>query len=303
MTPLKLVALFAALFSASPLFAQTRPTTAVTPPLFEFSLWPSGAPGALGNKPEDIPTLFPYFAAPSKATGAAMIVCPGGGYAQLAPYEGVEFALWLNEQGITAFVLKYRLGSNGYRHPSMMLDGQRAIRYVRANAAGWKLDPHRIGIIGSSAGGHLASTCLTHFDSGKPEAEDPIERVGCRPDLGILCYPVISMGANAHAGSRRNLLGENPDPKLVELLSNEKQVTKDTPPTFIFHTVADATVKVENSLDFAEALRRNGVPFSLHIYPNGAHGLGLGGRNWDPENRHPWTMECAYWLRGMGFGR
>lgn len=296
---------------ATPLFAQEKKATPVPapavqpqrPPRDEFPLWPNGAPGALGTELKDIPTLTPYFAPPSKATGAAMIICPGGAYAGLAPHEGVHYALWLNEQGITAFVLKYRLGSKGYRHPAMMQDVQRAIRTVRAKAVEWKLDPKRIGIIGSSAGGHLASTSLTHFDAGQTSATDPIERESCRPDLGVLCYPVITMGPNTHAGSKKNLLGENPEPALVELLSNETQVTKDTPPTFIFHTVADTTVKVENSLDFAAALRRNGVSFSLHIYPTGPHGIGLGSGQWDPEERHPWTTECKLWLKQMGFGR
>jgi acetyl esterase/lipase len=274
----------------------------VQPPRFEFPLWEGDAPGALGKEAKDIPTLTPYFAPPAKATGAALIICPGGSYVSLSPHEGVHYALWLNEQGITGFVLKYRLGSGGYKHPAMMQDVLRAIRYVRANAGTWRLDTNRIGVMGSSAGGHLAATALTHFDAGNPGAADPIDRVSSRPSLGILCYPVITMGADTHSGSKRNLLGDNPDPSLVEFLSNEKQVTKDTPPTFIFHTFEDTTVKVENSLEFAAALRRNGVPFSLHIYPKGAHGLGLGGAQWDPGNRHPWTMECAAWLKEQGFG-
>lgn len=273
------------------------PTPAI--PRNEFPLWPDGAPGALGTDANDIPTLTPFFASPKKSTGAAVIVCPGGGYSGLAPHEGFHYALWLNEQGINAFVLKYRLGSKGYRHPAMMQDAQRAIRLVRANASSWGIDPTRIGIIGSSAGGHLASTCLTHFDAGNPKSPDPVERVGCRPDFGILCYPVISMGPNTHAGSKKNLLGENPDPALVELLSNEKQVTKDTPPTFLFHTVEDPAVRVENSLEFAAALSRNGVPFSMHIYPTGRHGIGLGSVQWSPEQRHPWVAECERWLKSL----
>jgi acetyl esterase/lipase len=275
-------------------FSQTSP---VSIPRQEFPLWTGDAPGALGKEDKDIPTLTPYFAPPAKATGASFIICPGGGYAALAPHEGFHYALWLNEQGITGFVLKYRLGSNGYRHPAMMHDVQRAIRYVRANAGKWNLDPDRIGVMGSSAGGHLASTALTHFDAGDPKAADPIDRVSSKPDLGILCYPVITMGADTHNGSRQNLLGDNPDPELVELLSNEKQVTRDTPPTFIFHTYEDATVKVENAMEFAAALRRNGVPFAFHIYTKGAHGMGLGSVQWDPDNRHPWTRECALWLK------
>jgi len=271
-------------------------------PRLEFPLWTGDAPGALGKEAKDIPTLTPYFAPPAKATGAAFIICPGGGYFRLAPHEGFHYALWLNEQGITGFVLKYRLAPDGYRHPAMMQDVQRAIRYVRANAGKWNLNPNRIGVMGSSAGGHLASTALTHFDAGDPAAADPIDRVSSRADLGVLCYPVITMGPDTHLGSMQNLLGEKPDPKLVELLSNEKQVTRDTPPTFIFHTFEDATVKVENTMEFAAALRRHGVPFSLHIYPKGAHGMGLGTAQWDPGNRHIWTQECALWLKEQGFG-
>ncbi len=271
-------------------------------PRMEFPLWTGDAPGALGKDAKDIPTLTPYFAPAGKATGASVIICPGGGYAALAPHEGFHYALWLNEQGVTGFVLKYRLGSNDYRHPAMMQDVQRAIRYVRANAQKWNLDPNRIGVMGSSAGGHLAATALTHFDSGNPDAADPMDRVSSRPNLGILCYAVITMGPDTHLGSKRYLLGDNPDPSLVELLSNEKQVTADTPPVFILHTYEDTAVKVENALNFAAALRSHKVPFALHIYTKGGHGMGLGSSQWDPDSRHPWTSECARWLKEMGFG-
>jgi len=267
-------------------------------------LWPEGAPGALGKEDKDIPTLTPYFANPTKATGAALVICPGGGYGALAPHEGRDYALWLNEQGIAGLVLKYRLGSHGYRHPAMLQDVSRALRLVRSKAREWKLDPRRMGIMGSSAGGHLASTLLTHFDAGEAGAADLIERESSRPDLGILIYPVISMtDLNTHTGSRKNLLGDNPTPELIDLLSNEKQVTKDTPPTFLFHSVEDAGVKVENSMEFAAALRRNGVSFALHVYPRGRHGIGLGTGQWDPESRHPWTGECTLWLKDQGFGK
>ena len=298
--------LLVALLSVLTLTASAQPKPAAkaassAPPREAFPLWPNGAPGALGTTDKDIPTLTPFFAPTTKATGAAIVVCPGGGYGGLAPHEGAHYALWLNEQGVSAFVLKYRLGSGGYHHPIMLGDVARAIRTVRANAEKWKLDPKHIGVMGSSAGGHLASTVLTHFDAGDANAADPIDKVSSRPDLGILCYPVITMGANTHAGSKKNLLGENPSAELVELLSNEKQVTKDTPPTFIFHTFADAGVKVENALDFAAALRKNGVPFALHIYPNGPHGIGLGSSQWDPDHRHPWTTQCVMWLKEQGF--
>jgi acetyl esterase/lipase len=269
-----------------------------------FPLWPDGAPGALGKAAKDIPTLTPFFPAPDKATGAAMVVCPGGGYGSLADHEGKAYALWLNDQGIAAFVLKYRLGSAGYRHPIMLWDAARAMRTVRANAPEWKIDPKRIGIIGSSAGGHLASTLLTHFDAGKPDDADPIERQSSRPDIGVLCYPVITMGAKTHIGSRNNLLGKNPSPELIKLLSNELHVTKDTPPCFLFHTCEDPAVPVENSLEFAAALRRAGVPFDLHIYQKGKHGIGLGSvpySPYDPAKLHPWTRDCVFWLKVQGF--
>jgi len=284
------------------LFAVTAISQTPQLPRMEFPLWTGDAPGALGKDAKDIPTLTPYFAPPGKATGASIIICPGGGYASLAPHEGFQYALWLNEQGIAGFVLKYRLGTNGYKHPAMMQDVQRAIRYVRANAEKWNLDPNRIGVMGSSAGGHLASTALTHFDTGNPAAADPIDRVTSRPSLGILCYAVITMGPDTHTGSKGYLLGNNPDPALVELLSNEKQVTSNTPPVFIFHTYEDKAVKVENALEFALALRRSGIPFALHIYPKGGHGMGLGNAQWDPDSRHPWTTDCALWLKEQGYG-
>lgn len=264
----------------------------------EFPLWPDGAPGKLSDDPADIPRLQPFLPDPAKATGAAMIICPGGSYAAWAPHEGATYAKWLAENGIACFVLKYRRGTHGYKHPVMLWDAARALRTVRAGAEKWHVDPHRIGVIGSSAGGHLASTLLTHYDAGDPNAPDPIDRVSSRPDLGILCYAVISMGPNTHAKSRENLLGPNPSQELVELLSNEKQVTPQTPPCFIWHTWKDNAVKVENSLDFANALEQNGVPFDLHVYQEGKHGIGLGK---DPANPHPWAAECIDWLRLYGF--
>ncbi len=263
-------------------------------------LWPGGAPGALGKEDKDTPTITPYLPEAGKATGAAIVVCPGGGYGGLAPHEGNDYALWLNQHGVIAFVLKYRLGSGGYRHPRMLEDAARAVRYVRAKAADWSVDPKRVGIMGSSAGGHLASTLVTHFDAGKPDAPDPIDRQSSRPDIGILCYAVISMGPNTHQGSKENLLGKNPPHDLVWLLSNEQQVTPQTPPCFIWHTFEDQAVKVENSLEFAAALRRAGVPFDLHVYQKGRHGIGL---NDKPPfaNPHPWAADCLFWLKEQGF--
>jgi len=257
-------------------------------------LWAGGAPGALGTTEFDIPTLTPFLPEPDKATGAAVVICPGGGYGGLAPHEGKDYALFLNQHGVAGFVLRYRLGSHGYRHPVMLGDAARAVRLVRARAGDWKVDPKRVGIMGSSAGGHLASTLLTHFDGGKADAVDPIDRESSRPDLGVLCYAVISLGKYTHQGSKQNLLGTNPPPDLVELLSNELQVTPQTPPCFIWHTAEDPAVPVENSLDFAAALRRAGVPFDLHIYQKGRHGIGL-------ANGHPWTKDLIYWLHEQGF--
>ena len=263
----------------------------------EAPLWKEAVPGALGTEPKDIPTLTAYLPDPAKATGAAIVVCPGGGYGALAKHEGEGYARWFADHGIAAFVLKYRLGTSGYRHPIMLQDAARALRTVRANAGQWQVDPARIGIIGSSAGGHLASTLLTHFDAGKPDDADPIERVSSRPDFGILCYAVITLGPKTHAGSKRNLLGDNPPQELVDYLSNEKQVTPQTPPCFVWHTWEDKAVPVENSLEFARALREKGVPFDLHIYQKGGHGMGL--RN--PASPHPWAADCLFWLHENGF--
>jgi acetyl esterase/lipase len=257
-------------------------------------LWPEKAPGALGTSSNDIPTLTLYLPAEGKATGAAMVICPGGGYGGLALHEGKDYALWLADHGITGFVLKYRLGSHGYRHPIMLGDAARAVRTVRAQAEKWRIDPKRIGIMGSSAGGHLASTLLTHFDAGDPGASDEIDKQSSRPDLGILCYAVITLGEKTHQGSKKNLLGENPPQELVTLLSNELQVTKETPPTFLWHTAEDTAVPAENSTMFAMALQKNHVPYDLHIYEKGRHGIGL-------ANGHPWTEECLRWLKTRGF--
>ncbi|HET6406691.1 MAG TPA: alpha/beta hydrolase, partial [Chthoniobacteraceae bacterium] len=283
---------------ATSLAAQAAPSES-------FPLWPDKAPDALGDKDDDKPTLTPFLPPSEKATGAAIVICPGGGYGGLAPHEGAGYAEYLSQQGLTCFVLKYRLGSKGYRHPAMLNDAARAVRLVRAEATKWKIDPHRVAIMGSSAGGHLASTLVTHFDSGKPDSADLVERQSSRPDLGILCYAVITMGEHTHAGSKKNLLGENPDPKLVELLSNEKQVSKDTPPCFLWHTWEDKAVKIENSLQFIDALQRNNVPFDFHVYQKGPHGIGLSqGKNGvAPDDVHPWGKDLVFWLKAQGFVR
>jgi acetyl esterase/lipase len=260
-------------------------------------LWPTGAPGAVGREPADIPTLTPFLPPNGKATGAAIIVCPGGGYSHLSDREGPPVAEWLNTLGITAFVLKYRIGPR-YHHPAPLQDAARAIRMVRAGAAQWAIDPARIGILGFSAGGHLASTAGTHFDAGVTGAADPIERVSSRPDLMVLVYPVITMRELTHSGSRKMLLGDAPSPELVALLSNDEQVTKETPPTFLVHTMNDTAVPVENSIRFVSALRKAGVPFEFHLYERGPHGFALADK--DPILA-TWTRRCADWLLLHGF--
>ncbi len=269
-----------------------------------ISLWIGDAPGALGNADHDIPTLTPYLPTADKASGTAIVICPGGGYGGLAGHEGEGYATWLADNGLAAFVLKYRLGSMGYRHPVMLGDVSRAIRLVRARAAEWKIDPQNIGVMGSSAGGHLASTAVTHFDAGKADADDPIEKVSSRPDFGVLCYAVISMEDGVtHSGSKANLLGKSPDPQLVELLSNEKQVTKQTPPCFVWSTGEDKAVSVVNSLQFVTALQKNGVTYDFHVYQKGPHGIGLSeGRNGVPAGEtHPWGKDLLFWLRQNGW--
>lgn len=262
-------------------------------------LWPKGAPDATGTDPEDKPSLTIFLPEEGKANGAAIVICPGGGYGHLAvDHEGKQIAAWLNSLGVTAFMLKYRLAPR-YRHPAPIHDAQRAIRMVRSRAAEWKVDPQRIGIIGFSAGGHLASTAGTHFDMGIADATDPIDKVSCRPDLMILCYPVISLTSPyTHVGSRNNLLGMNADARQLEGLSNEKHVTRDTPPTFLFHTSADTAVPSENSLLFYMALHGKGVPVEMHIYEQGRHGLGLAAK--DPQ-LSTWPKRCANWMDGRGF--
>lgn len=258
-------------------------------------LWPGGAPGAVGNEEADRSTLSLYLLAAEKAAGTGVVVCPGGGYGTLAlDHEGRQIAGWLNSLGVAAFVLKYRLGPR-YHHPAPLQDAQRALRLVRSQAGEFGVAPDRIGIWGFSAGGHLASTAGTHFDAGDPSAPDPIDRVSCRPDFLILAYPVISFTTPyAHAGSRKNLLGENPDPALLESLSNEKQVTPQTPPTFLFHTDEDKGVPAENSVLFYLALRKAGVPAELHIYRRGKHGVGLAQS--DPV-LSSWAGRLADWLK------
>jgi acetyl esterase/lipase len=238
-------------------------------------LWPGKAPSAVGDSTSDKPELTAYV--PLKT---AVVICPGGGYGFLAmDHEGKQVAEFFAKQGVAAFVLKYRIATKDRPGPlgeAPLLDVQRAIRTIRANAKSYGIDPNRIGVMGFSAGGHLASTAATHFDNGKKDG-DEIDRTSCRPDFAILAYPVITMETGVtHAGSRRNLLGDKPDEKLVELYSNEKHVTKDTPPVFLFHTSADTAVVPENAVRFYLACKKASVPVEMHIYEKGRHGVGLG---------------------------
>ena len=260
-------------------------------------LWPNGAPGAQGTADEDRPSLTIYLAAGNKVP-TGVVVCPGGGYVHLAlDHEGTQIAPWLNQLGISAFVLKYRLGPK-YHHPIELGDGQRAVRYVRAHASEYGIDSHRIGIWGFSAGGHLASSVGTHFDAGNRDSADPVEHESSRPDFMILAYPVITFEEPfLHRGSRKALLGETPDASLIALLSNERQVTKETPPTFLFHTSDDPVVPVENSIAFYTALHRAGVPAEMHIYEHGAHGVGLAKNN---PALSTWPELVSNWLKVRG---
>ena len=268
----------------------------------KLTLWPDGkTPGALGSDAKDVPTLTAYWPPREKASGAAIVVCPGGGYRVLAPHEGEAYARWLNDLGIAAFVLKYRLTSDGYHVPDSLQDATRAIRTVRAKAAEWQLDPKRIGIMGSSAGGHLSATLSTRFDGGHTESDDAIERASSRPDVCILCYAFILFDRNDKPERHEQFLGKNPSPEQIRAYSPALNVRSDTPPCFVWQTVADPGVKVENALVFAEALRQANVPFDLHLYQNGPHGIGLGVKEYDQTKLHSWTRDCAFWLGEQGF--
>jgi len=286
------------LLAALAIGADTAPVAPAKPT--EMPLYTDRAPLAVGDGPTDKPTLTTYLPAKGKANGTAVVVCPGGGYGFLAmDHEGKQVAQWLNERGVTAFVLKYRIVGKERPAPlgeAPLLDAQRAIRTVRANAKEFGIDPKRVGIWGFSAGGHLASTATTHFDSGK-EGGDKIDAISCRPDFSILAYPVISMGPVTHGGSKNNLLGAKPDDKLVEKYSNELQVTERTPPVFLFHTAEDTAVPVANSKLFEAACKKHGVPVKLVVYEKGAHGIGLA--NLPAQKAMPvskWPTELEGWM-------
>ena len=264
-------------------------------------LWTAMIPGPASKDPENVPNLTVQLAPKEKANGTAVIVIPGGGYSGRATdHEGKQIAEWLNKRGVSAFILKYRTVNESKIMPPLapgpMLDVQRAVRIVRSKAKEFGIDPKRIGVWGFSAGGHVASTAATHFDNGKDEG-DEIDKVSCRPDFAILCYPVITMTAKTHGGSRDNLLGKHPDPKLIEFYSNEKHVTKDTPPIFLFHTVEDKAVPIANSYMFKEACEKVNVPVKMVEYPKGPHGVGLAQK--DPV-LSKWPDELEAWMKGRG---
>ena len=271
----------------------------------EILLWPAGAPGAKGTAAVDKPSITPYPAV-TKPNGAAVVIFPGGGYSGLAnDHEGKQPALWLNTLGVSAFVVKYRLGSAGYRHPIEMGDGQRAVRWVRANAAKYGIDPKRVGVLGFSAGGHMAATVSTHYDEGNASAADSIDRKGCRPDWSLLGYPVITMDKTfTHMGSRENLLGTTPSQALVDSMSNEKQVTAKTPPAFLFHSTDDGVVPIKNSRAYLDSLKKRGVAGELKEYDHGGHGYGMAdGKGGAPTDAvlNTWPGLAAKWMEAQGF--
>lgn len=283
---------FLLLFTTAALYAQSWDSDSVA----TIPLWKGQAPGAQGDTDKDRPTIT-YYPALNNPT-VAVIVAPGGGYGGLAiNHEGRQVANWFNSIGVSAFVLKYRLGPV-YHHPIELGDAKRAVRLVRAHAKEYGLDPSHIGFMGFSAGGHLTSTIATHFDLGDPTAEDPIDRVSSRPDFAILAYPVVSSDpAISHKGSFKNLLGDNPTPEQLTDMSNELHVTKDTPPCFLFHTSDDPVVPVLNSVRFYEALVAAHVPAELHIFQHGPHGVGLD--LGDPVLAE-WPALLRNWLRFNG---
>ena len=262
---------------------------------FELPLWPDGAPLGEHAKAES-PNMTIYL--PENPNGAAVVIYPGGGYWALAmDHEGHQVAEWLNSFGVAGIIVSYRRGP-GAEHPVPLLDAQHAIRTVRHKATEWGIDPQRIGVLGFSAGGHLASSTGVHFDKGDPESKDPIQSQSCRPDFMILVYPVITMTEDyGHAGSKRNLLNENPDSVLARKMSSELQVTAETPPTFLILTNEDKAVPAENSVYFYLALRKAGVPAEMHIFEKGAHGFGLAPLD---HILSDWMELCHQWMGQRG---
>ncbi len=294
---LALIAWFGVACVYLPTHAQEHQKTPRT-----IRLWEREAPGAIGSSEKDIPTAIVYLPSEQDKPTGAVVILPGGGYGTLAmDHEGHQIAAWVNRMGMAGIIVSYRHRGRGYGHPAPMLDAQRAIRLTRYYADDWNIDPQKVGVLGFSAGGHLTTTVLTHFDAGKQDAggSDAIDQLSCRPDFGVVCYAVIAFDQDySHRGSQRNLLGENPDPDLVESLSNEKQVSEDTPPCFVWHTAEDKVVPAHNSLKFYAALVDRGVPSELHIFAKGRHGIGLGR---DIPGASQWPKLCQNWLVRNGF--
>jgi acetyl esterase/lipase len=310
--------LLLALLCTLPLLGCRSQTAAVDPATLPdepvtMNLWPGDPPGEAthdGELPETrttdrghlqfvhVPTLEVFHAKGENRTGAAVVICPGGGYGILAiGHEGTQVAEWLNDNGITAIILRYR--HRPYRHPVPMHDVQRAMQTVRANADAWALDPQRVGVLGFSAGGHLASTATVHHVKADPDSDDPVQRVTSRPDFAVLVYPVISMRKGVtHGGSRNNLLGPEPDDKRVALLSNDEQIDKTTPPTLLVHSKDDRAVKIDNSERFLAALKKSGVESKLITFETGGHGYGLGRGN--GHETDAWPAKCIEWFETIG---
>jgi acetyl esterase/lipase len=258
-------------------------------------------PYSRGSTAKDIPSLSVFLPEPAAVPAPAIIICPGGGYGfRVDDFEGTNVAEWFAERGWAAFVLKYRIPADGYPHPVPLLDAQRAVRLVRSRAAEWNIDPTQIAIMGFSAGGHLASTLVTHFDAGNATSPDPVERQSCRPDYAVLVYPVITLAPGVtHEGSKARLLGPQPDAALVENLSNERQVTPQTPPTVLVHAADDFMVPIENSRLMLAALEKAGVPCALQEYPSGGHGFGFGPNH---DKAPPgWLDRVQAWLGTQGY--
>jgi len=295
-----------------------RATAAEVGSVEEIALWPGVAPGSESFEAEEKrtergdskvpnasivnvvqPNLTVYLPTAETRNGTAIVICPGGGYAGLAiDKEGHEIARWFCKRGVVAVVLKYRNGGKQHQHPVPLNDAQRALRIVRSNAKEWQIDPDRIGIMGFSAGGHLASTAGTHYDEGDSAATEPLDRLSCKPNFMVLVYPVISMEDDiTHRGSRKNLLGDSPSAEMIAELSNHKRIDSETGPTFLVHTGDDKAVPVENSWRFYDALLKHKVSAELHVFERGGHGFGMRGHD-QPVGRWPGLLEA--WLSDHG---
>jgi len=286
---MKHITVFSLILVASSLATAAEPKTEL--------LWPKGAPGANGDEAKDKPTLIIYL--PAKPNGVGVVICPGGGYGGLAMnHEGDQIGRWLNDNGIAGFLCDYRHRGKGYGHPAPIQDAQRAIRTVRSRAKEFGVDPTKVGILGFSAGGHLCSTAVTHFDAGDSKSADSVMRESSRPDFGVLCYPVIAFDQPfTHRGSQKNLLGDGASPDQIAGLSNERQVTEQTPPCFLWHTWEDKGVPPENSVVFYQALLAHKIPAELHVFEKGRHGLGLAK---DTPGTSAWPELCLAWLKNRG---